>query len=333
VTSDRVLGGPNRPGLVIAWMPFSQRSATLARRLSFDLVLFRRVGFRRPWLSALSYPILAARTFMLVIRRRPSAVLVVAPPVVAPFVVAVARPIVRFRWAIDVHTGALLDRRWRWTVPLLRMLSWLSDATIVTLDSLVPAVDPRGRRTLVIPDPLPDLDGGESAVDRRTDHLDHPSRPQVTAICGWADDEPLEALVEAARGRPWDLTLTGRPTRRLSLPENVRTSGFLDARDYVRVLRSSDLLLALTMREQTLLSGAWDALAVGAPLVVSATKALIDTFGPSIATAGATGPSIRQAIEQALADDSARARSRDLARRFRDQNDALMTGLERRLRR
>ncbi len=110
---------------------------------------------------------------------------------------------------------------------------------------------------LVIPDPLPSLrPSGDGSVIK--------ARPLVVAICGWGQDEPIEDLLASAVGRPWHLAITGRPRATPELPRNVQLTGFLEDEAYGRLLESADLVVVLTTRDETLLSGAWEALALAA---------------------------------------------------------------------
>jgi glycosyltransferase involved in cell wall biosynthesis len=315
------------PGIVIAWMAVSRRSDTIATRLGLDRLLLGRSGFRRPWTAPLAYPLLAARSIGAIARRRPRAIVVVAPPFLAPLVVMPLARLLRARVAIDIHTGALLDRRWRWSVPLLAWACRRADAAIVTLPSLADNLRKRGIAPLVIPDPLPDL--AASAPRRRT--AGDEAR-EVVAVCGWGDDEPIEALVDAARGRSWQLVLTGRPRRPVSLPPNVHLTGFLDDVSYVQRLGRAAAVVVLTTREDTLLSGAWEAISLGRPLVLSHTAALRETFGAGPAYVAPEPGSIAAGIEATLADpDRARAATRALRKKFGAANDAALAMLHQRL--
>ena len=311
-------------------MPVSRRSATLAARLEFDLLLLGRSGFRRPWSAPLAYPGLVIRTIRELVRRKPRAIVVIAPPFVAPLVVLPIARILRARVAIDIHSGALLDRRWRWSVPILAFLTRRAGTAIVTLPALAEGLRGRGVDTLVIPDPLPDL-GLASAVPEPNLRADDAQR-QVVAICGWADDEPLDELVAAARGRAWRLAITGRPRRPLATPPNVELTGFLDEATYVQRLLAADAVIVLTTRPDTLLSGAWEALAVERPLVLSGTDALRDTFGDGPVYVEPTSASIAAGVDEVLADPlRAAASTRALRERFKRDNDAAVDGLRSRL--
>ncbi len=318
------------PGVVVAWMPVSQRSSTLADRLGYDLVLVGRSGFRRAWTAPLAYPLSIARTIVALVRLRPRAAVIAAPPFVAPLVALPFLTVLRAPFAVDVHSGAVLDRRWRWSVGLLARVSRLAVAAIVTLPSLEAPFNDRGVRTLVIPDPLPRLrplaadDPGDVAAVDAAD-------PVVVAVCGWGLDEPIEALVASAADRPWRLVLTGRPRRALHPPANVTVAGFLDDGAYVGLLARADAVVVLTDREDTLLSGAWEAIALGRPLVLSGTRALRTTFGDGATYVGDDADSIAAGIDTALADTGAAARVRALRDRFTRENDAALAVLATRL--
>jgi glycosyltransferase involved in cell wall biosynthesis len=310
-------------GLVIAWMPVSQRSATIADRLGFELVLIGRSGFRRPWTAPLAYPFAAARTVIEIVRRRPRAALLVVPPFLAPWVAWPFLAALRAPFAIDVHSGALLDRRWRWSVRPLRWIARHAVASVVTLDSLRPLLEEDGATMLVIPDPLPDLvpsPGVDAAQTAR-------STPLVVAICGWAPDEPIEALIAAAAGRPWQLVLTGRPRTTPALPPNVILAGFLPQEAYVDLVAGADAVVVLTTRDGTLLSGGWEAISLARPLVLSGTPALRATFGDEVIYVDATADGIAAGIDAILADPEASRRVAGLRDRFGRSNDAALAAL------
>ncbi len=321
---------PRRRGVVIAWMPVSQRSSTIAERLDYDVVLIARSGFRRAWSAPLVYPISALRTIAALVRLRPRAAIIAVPPFVAPLVALPFLAVLRAPFAIDVHSGAVIDRRWRWALGILALVGRRSVAAVVTLPSLEAPFRERSVATMVIPDPLPRL----VAPAPKTDEGSGPAgdrTPVVVAVCGWGLDEPIEALVAAATGRPWRLVLTGRPRRELEPPPNVDLAGFLDDEAYVDRLASADAVVVLTERDDTLLSGAWEAIALGRPLVLSGTAALRSTFGDGIVYVGDDADSIAAGIDRVLADPGAASAVADLRVRFARDNDAALAALAARL--
>lgn len=307
-------------------MPVSQRSSTIAERLGYDLVLVGRTGFRRAWTAPMAYPVSAARTMLALVRLRPRAAIIAVPPFVAPAVALPFLAVLGARFAVDVHSGAVLDRRWRWSLGILARISRAATAAVVTLPSLEPPFRDRGVPTLVIPDPLPHLTVVPSQDPAEVSRTAGEGR-LVVAVCGWGDDEPIEALVASADGRPWRLVLTGRPRRELVLPGNVTLAGFLDDAAYVRLLAGADAVVVLTDRDDTLLSGAWEAIALGRPLVLSGTTALRTTFGDGVGYVDSTATSIGDGIDAMLADPGATAGIAALRERFGRDNDAALAEL------
>ena len=135
----------------------------------------------------------------------------------------------------------------------------------------------------------------------------------------------------AAHGRSWRLVLTGRPRREIEAPENVELTGFLDQDAYVGLLADAAAIVVLTDRDDTLLSGAWEAIALGRPLVVSETRALRTTFGDGVRYVASTPASIAEGIDATLADVAAASRVIALRERFARENDAALAELAARL--
>lgn len=298
---------PRTDGLLIGWMPFSRRSEALARRLDLGLYLLDRPGYRRIWTAPFVYPLMAVRTLWQLGRRRPHRMVVVAPPIVAALVAMPVGRLLGARIALDVHSGALLDRRWSWSMPLLRRLARSADATVVTLPSLAERLALADGQLHVIPTPMPDI----------RPRPDVPTEADlVVAICGWGADEPIEALIASAVDRPWRLVLTGRARGNHHLPPNVRLSGYLPNEAYLDLVASAAVVVVLTTRDQTLLAGGWEALTLGRPLVISDTPALRATFGGELILVANDADAIGAGIAAAMRD---RAAGMATSQRVRDR--------------
>jgi hypothetical protein len=270
---------------------------------------------------------MALRTVALLLRLRPRAIVVVAPPFVAPLVAVPLARLLGARVAVDVHSGALLGRAWRPLLPVLYAVCRWAGTALVTLPSLAERLRSHRVDPLVMPDPLPDL-----AVSGRSMGASPDGLPHVVAVCGWGDDEPLEELVEAARGRPFHLSLTGRPRRRFDLPPNVTLAGFVDEAAYARLLSRADAIVCLTRRDETLLCASWEALSVARPLVLSDTAAQRATFGPGVTYVAPDPASIGAGIETVLARQrDAERSSAELATRFEAEGERNLAALRARL--
>ena len=97
-------------------------------------------------------------------------------------------------------------------------------------------------------------------------------------------------------------------------------------------MSGADAVVVLTTREDTLLSGAWEALALGRPLIVSDTKALRQTFGDGVTYVAPHAGAITDAVQRTLADPSAAQRTRALRTTLGAANDLALEQLGRLLR-
>jgi glycosyltransferase involved in cell wall biosynthesis len=262
-------------GTFITWYPSCRRSDSIANALGTSSHLIQYRTFKQPATAAIRYAVQALRTCLVLIRERPRVMFVASPPVVAPLVVYVVAAILRVRFVIDAHTGVFDDPRWTWLRFLSRFLSRRALVTIVTNPVLQRHVEGWGARACIIadvpvtfPQVSADLGPGFHAV----------------VINTFSQDEPLEAVLEAAAGCPEvQFHVTGNPRharRRLptAVPANVRLTGWLTETDYAALLRAADLVIALTTSDHTMQRGAYEALAVGKPLVTSNWPLLRATF-------------------------------------------------------
>ena len=109
--------------------------------------------------------------------------------------------------------------------------------------------------------------------------------PKVVVICSFSTDEPITEVLQAARMLPKiEFYLTGdytRASKRLekSVSQNVILTGYLNRSDYAALLRSADTIIALTKRDNTMLSGANEAFALSKPLITSGWPSLKNYFG------------------------------------------------------
>ena len=86
------------------------------------------------------------------------------------------------------------------------------------------------------------------------------------------------------RGADLHLQVTGNPHKiGLSVaqraPPNVHFTGFLADEDYWQLLRSADAIIDLTSKADCLVCGAYEALALGKPMLLSDNTASRELFG------------------------------------------------------
>lgn len=289
--------GPGTKAFWIAWERH-RRSLVLAAAMGLPTrIMLHRGPYVRRVLA------LGGRTAALLWRERPALVVVQNPSLVLAALAAFLRRPLGYRLVVDRHSNLELQSL-RPPYPLRLLFSVLSryslrraDLTIVTTPRLQTLVEAAGGRGFVLPDRLPDLGPGrEPAPGERT----------IVFICAFGADEPVADVIEAARllGDGYRIHVTGNsrklaPALRDQAPPNLEFTGFLPEPEYVALLARCDVALALTRNRDTLLCGAYEAVSLGRPLVLSAQPALTRYFYQGHVATDNSPASLARAIAEA----------------------------------
>lgn len=262
--------------IFIAWTRYNRRSDMLAQHL--DATMYHLAYGRHGdiWRAPLRYMVLSWRTWALLRRERPEVVFVQNPPIVCVLIAYLYARCCNARYVIDSHTAAFLSPKWRWSLWLHRLLSRGAVTTIVTNDHLCAVVRRWGCRVTKIGfTPAEYPDGEPFALEGAFN---------VAVISTGAEDEPLDLVFAAARRLPevrFYVTGDARrvdPTVLTRRPDNCHMTGYLSYAQYVGLLRQANVVLDLTTRNHTLLLGAFEAVALGTPLIISDWPVLRDYF-------------------------------------------------------
>ncbi len=182
---------------------------------------------------------------------------------------------------IDAHNIGIFFEHPNW---LLRWIGQrinnfiikLATITIVTNEGLSSVARRVGGRPFILPDPLPEL------CPKNKKRLY--GKINVIAICTFANDEPFDAIFEAAKdlSHTTFIYFTGN-NKKICIPpdlsDNIIFTGYLEDQDYIDYLDSADIVLDLTTRNSCLVCGAYEGMALRKPLILSDTRALRWYFG------------------------------------------------------
>jgi len=203
------------------------------------------------------------------------------PSLVLATLVLLARPFLgRYRVVMDAHNEAVTPFTFtQWPIPwLARRALRRADVTIVTNEALAKIVRAAGGRALILPDRLPTAPIAPKSVPL-TDEL------QVMVVATYAADEPIAEILDAARelGAGYRFSFTGNPKKlpaeqRDRAPANVRFTGFIPEHDYWVLMADSHVMLDLTLKPNCLVCGAYEALALQKPMVLTGNPATRDLF-------------------------------------------------------
>ena len=121
----------------------------------------------------------------------------------------------------------------------------------------------------------------------------------------YSPDEPLGPILAAAAARPGQRFLvTGRvpPGLDAAPPPNVTLTDFVSDADYERLLATAAVVCCLTVNDNTMQRGGYEALAWHKPLVTSDRTVLRDYFGDAaVYCRPDDATSIGEALDAALA--------------------------------
>jgi hypothetical protein len=243
---------------------------------------------------------LGAQTVALLWRTPASVVFVQNPSLILALLAVLLRRFRHWVLVVDAHNAGVYPLEGSgWLSRMLgRLLFRGADLTLVSNPPLADYVGGRGGRAYVMPDPLPDIDSA-AVPEAGTGGC------RVVFICTWAADEPYLEVIEAARALDpgIEILITGRSRGREEpqrpLPANVTLTGFVPEEAFLDLLRDSDVVMDLTTREDCLVCGAYEGVAVGRPLVLSDTQALRAYFSRGSVFAQNTAQGIAAAVTQA----------------------------------
>lgn len=311
--------------LALSWF-HHRRTRELCAGLGIELV-----PLATPYGGVRRYLVLTARTIGLLARRRPRVLLVQNPSLVLSALAVVLRGAFRYRLVVDAHNEAVdpYENRQFWIGGLSRWVVRRANLTIVTNRQLAQLV--RGQRGVpfILPDRIPKAPGGPP---RRLD-----AAFNVVLIATFAKDEPISAIFDAVRDAELDLYVTGNPARlpasvKAAAPPNVRFTGFLAEEDYWSLLRSADAIVDLTLKPDCLVCGAYEALALGKPVLLSGNAASIELFNDGALYTDNSPADIRRALGRLRAgqraqEAAARSKRDELIERWNANAQALRAEL------
>lgn len=274
-----------------------------------------------------------AMTARLVMREKPGVVFCQNPSLIlSSFLVAIRRR-AGLTVCVDAHNAGLfpMEGRSRPLGMLSRFVQRGADLTIVTNAGLACHVEKNGGRPFILPDRIPDIPMAAP--------VKLPGKRNILFICSYAEDEPYQLVFEAAKGLGRDVCIhvTGNFRKKGidpgSVPSNVHLMGYIPEYLYAGMLRSVDATLDLTTRDDCLVCGAYETVAVEKPQVLSDTKALRTYFSKGAVYASHSAGSLRDAIMEALEnkavlEEEARELKRERQAQWERSREALVRQVE-----
>jgi hypothetical protein len=289
--------------IAIFWGTHSPHIEDYAQRLDAELHLVHYMGWRKPYIAPFKYVLQALKTFFILFRQRPSIVYVVIPPPFSALCVFLYCRLMGAHYVMDVHGHSLTGRKWSWTTPLQKFLARHSLATVVD-QALYKEVFEASGATVVMLERPPKI-----IPIKQLQQLDDPEQFSVTVVSIFAEDEPLDVVVEAARTLPdVQFYITGDKRRAARgflerAPANVHFPGYLCGNAFWNRLYSSRAIMTLTTEPYSLVSGGIEAMVMGKPNLLSRQPLLETYFTKGAVFVEHTAESIAAGVETARQEE------------------------------
>jgi len=265
--------------LFIVWSPFSGRSEELARKLNSRIFLIHYFKFKVPIYSFPKYILQFFSTLKILVKERPKIIFVETPPIFAVLTVYLYAHVFASKYFIDAHSGLFVSWKWKWLNPLQKILSRKALVTIVTNKNMAKTVEGWGAKAYVIPVTLPTFDNVN-----KIDSLLAKKKKSIVVINTFADDEPIEDVIKASfQIKNIEIYITGdisKAPKSLinNKSNNVIFTGFLPKDKYLETIEKAWAVMVLTTRQNTMQMGAYEAVTLEKPIIISNSELLINTF-------------------------------------------------------
>lgn len=252
-----------------------RRNRELSRAFDADLIELKEID-RIPF-KIKKYCLGLVKTVLCLLQKRPSIVFCQNPSIILSFFLVVLKYITGFKVIVDAHNAGLLPAEGRSSMLMLisKLIQRQADLVLVTNNYLKKHVMNSGGKAFVLQDKIP--------LIKQRSPIPLAGKINFLFICSYAEDEPYEIVFEAAASLPDDIKIyvTGNFKNKINitnLPKQVHLTGFIPAKEFETMLYSVDGTIDLTKRENCLVCGAYESVAVGKPMILSNTIALKEYF-------------------------------------------------------
>jgi len=275
------------------WISWEVHTRTRSISSSLNIKLIELLSKQN---RIIKYGLLAFKTIRALLQEKPKVLIVQNPSIVLGYLSLFLRPLFKYKLIMDCHNAALfpLEGKYQWLVKLAQLLIKRANYVIVTNNELANLVCNLSGTPIILNDPIPNF----SFEKCKTNTI-----KQITLISTWADDEPVEEFISAASSfKKINFVITGKAKLDVvsKAPSNIKFSGFVSRNDYINLIANSDLIVDLTHRENCLVCGAYEAISVEVPLLLSNTDSLKATFDHGAVFCENTKEGIKQGLQQAI---------------------------------
>jgi glycosyltransferase involved in cell wall biosynthesis len=213
------------------------------------------------------------------LRHRPGGIIVQSPSVVLAFWAVLMKRIFGYALIVDAHNEGIspFNRKLDSLQFIYRFIQRGADLTLVTNERLAEVIRRNKGVPFILQDKLPTF--------HKTVGEGLKGKYNLVCISTFAPDEPYHEVIEAVRelGPDYVVYFTGNhrklsPETLKKLPTNAVLTGYLPEEAYLGLLKGCDAIIDLTYMEDCLVCGAYEAVALEKPIILTDTPALRKYF-------------------------------------------------------
>ena len=276
-------------GIWISW-ELQRRNKGISSALSWPLYEIRSNKIR-----IIRYASSIIKSIFIIWKEKPKFLVTQNPSIILSSLANIIKPLFKFVHIMDAHNRGLYPKEGKSKI-LMTISKWLqrgADITIVTNDELKKTVNRNGGNAFVLPDKIP--------VVPKTNTIELQGKIKLACISSFGEDEPYQDIVDSGNLIENDtyIYMTGKYEGKVlknEMPPNLNLLGYINDKDYWSLLCSVDGIIDLTTRENCLVCGAYEGIAVGKPLILSNTKTIMEYFNRGCIYVSNSKESIAQGI-------------------------------------
>ena len=268
--------------IFIAWVPFQRRAISMQAYFGYNLK-FADLSFSKRYLRIFEYIVKTLQTLKWLIETYPAVIWIQLPPTLILHILFIYKWLLNRNCLIiaDCH-NATFRKPWV-TFPGFKDLLTRCDLVLVHNNDVKQDALDLGvseHQLYVLEDPPAGLE--VDVLDKKNNLY---VGPWILCPCSFNKDEPIKAILDAARLTP-EITfvLTGNKKRALGnhdlshLPSNIRLPGFLPTETFDQLLSNATVVMGLTLLDGIQLSVANEAVGFGQAMVLANTNTLKQLF-------------------------------------------------------
>lgn len=274
----------------LIWAKETKHSQFLAKSLGAEFIVSYKKNygsFRIP--VFLRYIFQAIDTWKKLNAAKPDFIFVQNPPIFAALVVYYYGFFHKSRFAIDTHTAAFLDAKWKFFYPLHKFLA--RRATINSVHNyknleIVKKWNAPNAFVLQACNPQKEelLEKNITLPDYLEDKLKEKFSGRIFMVNRFASDDAYLEVIETAKIMPdYQFFITGdfSKIKKSLLDENLKNvlfTGYIPHPEFMLLMERSDVVLALTKRKDTVLWSIREIMALEKPFITTDSEVLRHYF-------------------------------------------------------